>query len=200
MRVIVPPSSRLTLMRRNGIASSESPLLASITSASSMILNPSPMCLANVAILCRAQVRVYFDPRNQEGLGRVDLFPPAKVIIALVENVGRARFEFGLTADLDIVDGRRRNLDATRDIVVRLINDVHLHTADTTVPFCPFAHLPQRYWARIRSTEPSRPLLLACVDRPSSPASRRFPRKHQPDAVHWPHDSVERATLPTPKW
>src|SRR5229473_1570950 len=45
MRVITPPLSRLTLMRRNGIGRLESPLLASTTSASSMILKPSPMVL-----------------------------------------------------------------------------------------------------------------------------------------------------------
>ena len=45
MRVIVPPLSRLTLMRRSGIANSESPLLASTTLSSAMILKPSPMIL-----------------------------------------------------------------------------------------------------------------------------------------------------------
>ena len=71
------------------------------------------------------------------------------MIIALVENVGRAGFELRLTADLDVVDGRRRNLDATRDIVAWIIDDVHLHAADTTVPFGPFAHLAQRDRARV---------------------------------------------------
>ena len=45
MRVIVPPLSRFTLMRRNGIDSLESPLLASATLASAMILKPSPILL-----------------------------------------------------------------------------------------------------------------------------------------------------------
>src|SRR5258708_3297570 len=45
MRVMVPPLSRLTLMRRSGIANLESPLLASTTLSSAMILKPSPMSL-----------------------------------------------------------------------------------------------------------------------------------------------------------
>ena len=67
------------------------------------------LLLANVAGLCLAQVRAYLDTRNEEGLGSADLYPPAKVIIALVENVGCPGFEFGLTADFNVVDGRGRN-------------------------------------------------------------------------------------------
>src|ERR1700730_15153706 len=72
-----------------------------------------------------AQARVHLHARDEESVGSVDLLPPAKVIIALVENVGRAAFELGLTADLNVVDGRGRNLDATGDIVPRMIDDVH---------------------------------------------------------------------------
>ena len=112
-------------------------------------LEPIATGLAHVAMLCRAQARVGFDPRNQESLGGVDLLPPAKVIIAFVENVGGAGFEFGLTADLDVVDGRIRNLDATRTVVVRLIDDVQLHAANASIPGGPFTHLPQRDRTRI---------------------------------------------------
>ena len=105
--------------------------------------------LAHIPRLRLAQARVHLDARDQESVGSVDLLPPAKVIIALVKNVGRAGFELGLTADLDIVDGRRRNLDATRNILPWMIHDVHLQAADTTIPFGPFAHLAQRDWARV---------------------------------------------------
>ena len=71
------------------------------------------------------------------------------MIIALVENVGRAGFELRLAADLDVVDGRRRNFDATGNIVLRMIDHVHLHAADTAIPFGPFAQLAQGDWARV---------------------------------------------------
>src|SRR3984893_2422660 len=90
---------------------------------------------------------------NEESIGSADLLPPAKMIIALVENVGRAGFELRLTTDLHVVDGRWRNFDATGDIVARMIDDVHLHAADTTVPFGPFAHLAQ--WHRARVDQPN---------------------------------------------
>src|SRR5216684_1886168 len=61
----------------------------------------------------------------------------------------RAGIELRLTTDLDVIDGCRRNLDATRNIPPWMIDDVHLQAADTTVPFCPFAHLAQRDWARV---------------------------------------------------
>ena len=41
----MPPVSRLSLMRRSGIGSRESPLLVSLTSSSATILKPSPMRL-----------------------------------------------------------------------------------------------------------------------------------------------------------
>src|SRR6266436_4597985 len=102
--------------------------------------------LAHVPGLRHAQARVHLDARDEESLGGVDLLPPAKVIIALVEDVGRTGFEFRLTADLDVIDGRRRNLDTTRDILAWMIDDVHLQAADTAIPFGPFAHLAQRDW------------------------------------------------------
>src|SRR5713226_1734826 len=105
--------------------------------------------LAHVPRLRLAQARVDLDARDEESVGGVDLLPPAKVIIALVKNVGRAGFELRLTTDLDVIDGCRRNLDATRNIPPWMIDDVHLQAADTTVPFCPFAHLAQRDWARV---------------------------------------------------
>src|SRR5450631_4927463 len=105
--------------------------------------------LAYVPGLRLAQTRVHLDARDEESVGGVDLLPPAKVIIAFVENVGCTGFELGLTADLHVIDGRGRNLDATRDIVARMIDDVHLHAADTTIPFGPFAHLAQRHRARV---------------------------------------------------
>src|SRR5258708_14481079 len=104
--------------------------------------------LAHVPGLRHAQARVNLDARNEESLGGVDRLPPAKVIIALVEDVGRTCFEFRLTADLDVIDGRRRNLDTTRDIVAWMIEDVHLQAADTAIPFGPLAHLAQRNRAR----------------------------------------------------
>src|SRR5882724_2939044 len=101
------------------------------------------------------------------------------MIVALVEDVGRAGFEFRLTADLDVVDGRIRHLDATRDIVPRMIDDVHLHAADAPVPFGPFTHLAHRDRAR--------------VDQPAPPAWRTSPRKRRPDAAHsHPRASSER--------
>lgn len=84
MRVIVPPLSRLTLMRRNGIGSLESPLLASTTSASAMILKLSPVVLRT----CRDFVlrkRVHLDARDEGRIGGACLLPPAKVIITFVE-------------------------------------------------------------------------------------------------------------------
>src|SRR6267143_3625545 len=82
--------------------------------------------LAHVPGLRLAQAGVHLDACDEESLGSVDLLPPAKMIVALVEDVGRAGFEFRLTADLDVVDGRIRHLDATRDIVPRMIDVVHL--------------------------------------------------------------------------
>src|SRR5882757_9679051 len=105
--------------------------------------------LAHVPGLRHAQARVNLDARDEESLGGVDLLPPAKVIIALVENVGRTGFQLRLTADLDVIDGRRRNLDTTRDILPWMIDDVHLQAADAAIPFGPFAHLAQRDWARV---------------------------------------------------
>src|SRR5882757_9440208 len=105
--------------------------------------------LAHVPGLRHAQARVNLDARDEESLGGVDLLPPAKVIIALVEDVGRTGFEFRLTADLDVIDGRRRNLDTTRDVVAWMIDDVHLQAADTAIPFRPLTHLAQRDWARV---------------------------------------------------
>src|SRR6266852_50735 len=105
--------------------------------------------LAHVPGLRHAQARVHLDARDEESLGGVDLLPPAKVIIALVKNVARTGFQLGLTADLDVIDGRRRNLDTTRDILAWMIDDVHLQAADTAIPFGPFAHLAQRDWARV---------------------------------------------------
>ncbi len=105
--------------------------------------------LTHIPGLRHAQARVHLDARDEERAGGVDLLPPAEVIIALVENVGRAGFEPRLTSDLDVVDGRGSNLDATRDIVPRMIDDVHLHAADTAIPFGPFAHLAQRDRARV---------------------------------------------------
>src|SRR5882724_10009699 len=49
-----------------------------------------------------AQAGVHLDACDEESLGSVDLLPPAKMIVALVEDVGRAGFEFRLTADLDV--------------------------------------------------------------------------------------------------
>src|ERR1035437_9719850 len=105
--------------------------------------------LAHIPRLRHAQARVHLDARDEESVGGVDLLPPAKVIIALVENVGHSGFELRLTADLDVVDGRWRNIEATGNIVLRMIDDVHLHAADTTIPFGPFAHLAQRHRARV---------------------------------------------------
>jgi len=176
--------SRLTLMRRNGIASLESPLLASTTSASAMISEAVADGLAHVPRLRHAQARVNLDARDEESLGGVDLLPPAKVIIALVEDVGRTCFEFRLTADLDVIDGRRRNLDTTRDIVAWMIVGRasscrgYGHSIRPIGTSCPTGP------GSSRSTEPSRRLPLACVDRPSLPAWRRFPRKRPPDDVH----------------
>src|SRR5450631_1677246 len=156
MRVIIPPLSRLTLMRRNGIGRLESPLLASTTSASPMILKPLPMVLRTCRD-CVLRKRV-FGACNEESLGSIDLLPPAEVIIALVEDIGRAGFELGLATDLNVVDGRWRNLDATGDIAARMIDDVHLHAADATVPFGPFAHLAQRNRARVDQPDHLGPL------------------------------------------
>src|SRR5882762_7100814 len=105
--------------------------------------------LAYVAGLRLAQARVHLGARDEESVGGVDLLPPAKVIIAFVENVGRTGFQLRLTADLDVIDGRRRNLDTTRDILPWMIDDVHLQAADAAIPFGPFAHLAQRDWARV---------------------------------------------------
>src|SRR4030081_2954949 len=60
--------------------------------------------LANVPGLRHAQARVNLDARDEESLGGVDLLPPAKVIIALVEDVGRTCFHLRLAADLDVID------------------------------------------------------------------------------------------------
>jgi transposase InsO family protein len=48
------------------------------------------------------------------------------VIIAAVENVGRPRLDLHLAADHDIIDGRRRDLDAARAIDVGIVDHVHL--------------------------------------------------------------------------
>src|ERR1700688_718802 len=140
--------------------------------------------LAQVAGLRLAQARVHLDARNEESLGSIDLLPPAEVIITLVENIGSASFELDLAADLYVVDGRGCNLDATRNIVPRMVDDVHLHAADTTVPFGPFAHLAQRHRAGVDQPDHLGPLHPACVDRPSPPAWRRSPQKPQRDAAH----------------
>jgi hypothetical protein len=81
---------------------------------------------------------------DEESLGIIDLLPPAKVIIALVEDIGRAGFELRLTANFDVIDDRLRELDTAWNVVPWMIDDVHLHAADTTVPLGPFADLAHR--------------------------------------------------------
>src|ERR1700731_2996852 len=131
-------------MLRSGIAKRESPLLVSTTSLSLMMRKPSPICFAHRAVLGRAQARVRLRASNEEGLGIVDVFPPAEMIIAAVEHIGRTALDLHLTANLDVIDGCVRDLDATGNIRVGIIDDVHLHPADAAVPARPFAHLAQR--------------------------------------------------------
>src|SRR5207237_4998624 len=58
---------------------------------------------AYVTVPDHTQARVCFHPGNEESLGIIDLFPPAKVAIPLVEHVSRARFDLDLTPNLNVI-------------------------------------------------------------------------------------------------
>jgi len=67
MSVITPLCHGLTLIRRNGIGRLESPLLASTTSASLMILNRRDG-LAHIPGLRRTQARAHLGARDEKAL------------------------------------------------------------------------------------------------------------------------------------
>jgi len=185
-------------MRRSGIGSLESPLLARMTSASAMISEAVACGLTPRAGTWSCGKRVFtFTRVTKKSVGSVDLLPPAKVIIALVEKRRSRRPSSSvLTADLNVVDGRRGVISTQRgDIVPRMIDDVHLHAADTTIPFGPFCTSCPTAPGSSRSTESSRSLPLACVDRPSPPAWRRFSAKMPTGRRAFASESVERANL-----
>jgi len=118
-----------------------------------------------------AQAAVHFRPRDEESPLIIDLLPPAEMAIAFVENVGRARLDRHLLADLDIIDGGGRDLDAMRAIGIRIIGDVYLHAADTPIPSCPPAQLAQRHGAGIDQPDHLRPFA------PRRPVNH--PRQHR---------------------
>ena len=95
-------------------------------------------------MLDRAKTDADLRPGNEESPAIIDLLPPVEAAIALVKHVGRAGLDWGLTADLDIIDVRSRHLDAGRDIALWIVDDVQLHAADTAVPRRPAANLAER--------------------------------------------------------
>src|SRR5580704_13216067 len=147
--VIRPPLSRRTRMRRSGIDSREIAFAGEHDLG--IVDDPEAVAddLADVAAFGHAKTRVVFRARDEESIGIIDLFPPAKVIVTLVEDVGGAGLDLHLAADLDIVDGRRCDLHAAWTIGTRVVDDVHLHAADAAIPFGPAANFTQRDRARV---------------------------------------------------
>src|SRR3974390_799189 len=122
---------------------------------------------AEITALGCPKACAHFGTRDEESLGIIDLLPPTEVIIPLVKDVGRASLERHLAADFDIVDVGGSDLDATRAIVLRMVDDVSLHAADAPIRFGPLAHLAQRDRAGIHQAHhlgslaprfPARPL------------------------------------------
>src|SRR6187455_99476 len=89
-----------------------------------------------------AQAHVGLRTRDEETTGIIDLPPPVEAAIALVVDIGHAGFDLHLPANLDVVDVGRRNLDAMRHVAGRIVDHVHLYTAE--LPFAPLAQLAQR--------------------------------------------------------
>src|SRR5580658_1476744 len=97
----------------------------------------------------RPKPRILLRPRDEAGFGGVDLGPPAVVIVPLVEHVGCARLDRHPPADLDVVDGRRRDLDLAWAIGLGVVDDMHFHAADTSIPLGPATHLAERDRRRV---------------------------------------------------
>src|SRR5215467_3971776 len=96
-----------------------------------------------------AQAHVHFGAGDEESPVIVDLPPPAEVTIAFVEHVSRAADDRRAAADFDIIDIGRRNLNATRNIGVWIIDHMQLQAADASVPLRPLAQLAQRDWTGV---------------------------------------------------
>ncbi len=69
--------------------------------------------------------------------------------IGLVEDKDCTRLDRHRLADLDIVDGRGRDLDAPRVIGRGIVDDVELETARAPIPLGPTHDLLERDWGRI---------------------------------------------------
>src|SRR5262249_56018955 len=81
---------------------------------------------------------------NEESVVIIDRPAPAEVTIGLVEHIGRAADDRRAATDFDVVDIGRRNLNATRNIGVWIIDHMQLEAADAPVPFRPLAQFAQR--------------------------------------------------------
>ncbi len=83
-------------------------------------------------------------PGDEESPAIIDVLPPVKAAIGLVEHVGRAGLDGHLTADLYVVDIGGGDHRADRHVGHWIVNDVQLHAADAAVPFSPLAQRVQR--------------------------------------------------------
>ena len=130
-------------MRRSGIGRRESPLADELDLIIGDDLEAVPLALAVGAMLDRPKTDASLQARDEESLAIIDLLPPVEAAISLVEHVGCASMDRDLTADLDVIDVRRRHLDALRDIALWIVNHVQLHAADATVPGRPATNLAE---------------------------------------------------------
>ena len=74
--------------------------------------------------------RVGFQPRHDATGGLMQARPPAVIIVAEVEHIGRSRLDRHLLGGDDVVDVGRRHHEVERLVAVGVIDDVRLGPAN----------------------------------------------------------------------
>ena len=105
--------------------------------------------LRHISLRDVVEAGVALGTRDEEGSGLVDAPPPFEIVIALVEDIGRAGLDRRLLADFDIIDIGGRDLDAEGAVVSGIVDDVHLHAVDAAVRTGEVVELAQRNGGRI---------------------------------------------------
>ena len=129
--------------------------------------------------------RVGLEAGDDATAGCVEFGPPAVIVVAEVEHVGRARLDRHLLGGGDVVDVGRRHYQVERLIGIGIVDDVRLGAANSGREPRPIAQLAQPQGGRNRSAGCSR---RSCGDsRPARiastpPAARRTLR---PDDRRW---------------